>query len=108
MGDVVSFSLPDGGRVLVEPIDDEAYGLEEISVNGSTVVRRAQQSLGAALDGIREMAGEAYARITSLDVAPHRFELEFGIRLSGETGAVLARAKGEAHLVVRAVWEKER
>ncbi|WP_405873654.1 MULTISPECIES: CU044_2847 family protein [unclassified Streptomyces] len=107
MGDVVRFALRDGGSILVEPVDDEAYGLEEISVSGNTVVRRAQQSLGAALDGIREMAAEAHARITALDVAPHRLELEFGVRLSGEAGAVLARTKGEAHLVVRAVWEKE-
>ncbi|MEV6049624.1 CU044_2847 family protein [Streptomyces sp. NPDC052107] len=105
MGDVISFSLPDGGRVLVEPVDD-VYGLEEISVNGGTVVRRAQEGLGEALDGIRRMAAEAHARITSLAVAPQRLELEFGVKLSGETGAVLAKATGEAHLVVRAVWEK--
>jgi methyl coenzyme M reductase subunit C len=105
MGDVVSFALPDGGRVLVEPVDEDVYGLEEISVNGGTVVRRAQEGLGEALDGIRRMAAEAHARITSLAVAPKRLELEFGVKLSGETGAVLAKATGEAHLIVRAVWE---
>ncbi|WP_406167900.1 CU044_2847 family protein [Streptomyces sp. NBC_00996] len=105
MGDVVSFALPDGGSVLVEPVDEDVYGLEEISVSGGTVIRRAQEGLGDALDGIRRMAAEAHARITSLDVAPKRLELEFGVKLSGETGAVLAKAAGEAHLVVRAVWE---
>jgi len=106
MGDVVSFALSDGGRVLVEPVDEDVYGLEEISVNGSTVIRRAQAGLGEALEGIRQMAAEAHARIASLDVAPKSLELEFGVKLSGETGAVLAKASGEAHLVVRAVWER--
>ncbi|NGO47960.1 CU044_2847 family protein [Streptomyces ureilyticus] len=106
MGDVVSFELPDGGRVLVEPVDEEAYGLEEIAVSGGTVIRRAQEGLDEALDGIRRLAAEAHTRITSIDVAPQRLELEFGVKLSGETGAVLAKASGEAHLVVRAVWER--
>ncbi|WP_333748469.1 CU044_2847 family protein [Streptomyces sp. IBSBF 2394] len=105
MGDVVSFALPDGGRVLVEPVDEDVYGLQEISVNGSTVVRRAQEGLGDALDGIRRMAAEAHSRMTSLTVAPKRLELEFGVKLSGEAGAVVAKATGEAHLIVRAVWE---
>jgi hypothetical protein len=106
MGDVVSFTLPDGGTILVEPSDDEAYGLEEISVSGGTVIRRAQEGLEEAFDGIRRMASEAHARITSIDVPPQRLELEFGVKLSGETGAVLAKASGEAHLLVRAVWER--
>ncbi|MFG3103196.1 CU044_2847 family protein [Streptomyces sp. NPDC048182] len=107
MAEVVSFALPDGGRVLVEPADEEAaYGLQEISVSGSTVVRRAREGFDEALDGIRRMAAEAHARITALDVAPDRLELEFGVKLSGEAGAVLAKATTEAHLVVRAVWER--
>ncbi|MFJ8190370.1 hypothetical protein ACIQ8D_11450 [Streptomyces sp. NPDC096094] len=38
------------------------------------MVRRAQEGLGEALDGIRRMAAEAHARMTSLDVAPQRLE----------------------------------
>ena len=106
MGEVVSFELPDGGAVFVEPADEDVYGLEEISVNGATVVRRAREGLSEALDGIRRMAAEAHARIMSIDAAPKRLELEFGVKFSGETGAVLAKASGEAHLVVRAVWEQ--
>ncbi|MFI1756295.1 CU044_2847 family protein [Streptomyces sp. NPDC020571] len=87
MGDVVSFALPDGGRVLAEPVGEDVYGLQEISVNGSTVVRRAQEGLGEALDGIRRMAAEAHTRLTSLDVAPQRLELEIGVKLSGETSS---------------------
>ncbi|MFE1029176.1 hypothetical protein ACFW5I_32205 [Streptomyces sp. NPDC058818] len=45
--------------VLVEPVDEDVYGLQEISVNGSTVDRRAQEGLGEALDGIRRMAAGA-------------------------------------------------
>jgi len=106
MGEVVSFELPDGGTVLVELADESVYGLEEISANGGTVVRRAREGLAEALDGIRRMAAEAHARITSIDAAPKRLELEFGVKFSGETGAVLAKASGEAHFVVRAVWEQ--
>ncbi|MCC5478238.1 hypothetical protein [Streptomyces barringtoniae] len=47
-GDAVSFSLPDEVRGLFEPAEEDVYGLEEISVNGGTVVRRAQEGLGAA------------------------------------------------------------
>lgn len=106
MGDVISFRLSDGGTVLVEPVGEEGYGLEEIAASGGTVIRRAQEGLEEALDGIRRMAAEAHARMTSIDVAPQRLELEFGVKLSGETGAVLAKASGEAHLIVRAVWER--
>ncbi|MFJ7767185.1 hypothetical protein ACIQ1J_01800 [Streptomyces sp. NPDC097107] len=53
MGDVVGFALPNGGRVLGEPVDEDVYGLQEISVDGSTVVRRAREELGEVLASVR-------------------------------------------------------
>ncbi|MFI6872236.1 CU044_2847 family protein [Streptomyces sp. NPDC050400] len=106
MGELVRFELSDEGYFLVEPGDEDSEGLEEIAADGGTVIRRAQERFGDALDGIRSMAAEARERINAMDVAPKRLELEFGVKLSGETGAFVAKTAGEAHLVVRAVWEQ--
>jgi hypothetical protein len=39
-------------------------------------------------------------------MAPSGGEVEFGIKLSGEVGAILAKASGEANISVTLKWEK--
>ncbi|MDJ0839589.1 MAG: CU044_2847 family protein [Acidobacteriota bacterium] len=40
------------------------------------------------------------------DVRPDNFQVQFGIRLDGDTGAVITKAKGGAHLNVTMSWKK--
>jgi hypothetical protein len=106
MTEVVRFELDDGGELLVEVADGEEFGLEEVALGDGMVVRRAQRGLGDALDAIRRMASQAHDRLAVLAVPPDVVELQFGVKLTGETGAVVARTTAEAQLTVRLVWER--
>lgn len=43
--------------------------------------------------------------LVDLQDKPDRLELEFGLRLDAEVGAVIAKASGQTHLKVTLSWE---
>jgi hypothetical protein len=65
---------------------------------------RASQSLDAALANIRPVAF-AVARVLK-EVAPDEAEVEMAFKISAESGVILAKVAGEAHLKVKMAWKR--
>jgi hypothetical protein len=93
-----------GGTVLVEVADDEP-GIER-AARVDEVVVKARASLEGALDQVRAFANATLLRLEDLARQPEQVEVEFGIRLNAEAGAVIARTQAEGHLQVTLTWTR--
>jgi hypothetical protein len=92
--------LEDGeGVVLFEVDDDEALGPQPVSDEDKTVrsfdeaLRRVQPAVGRVLASLQELT-------------PGAIEVEFGLKLTGQAGAIFAKVATEGHLRVKATWTK--
>ena len=97
---IAGLPLEDGeGVVLFEVDDDEALGPQLVSDEDKTVrsfeeaLRRVQPAVGRVLESLRELT-------------PGTVEVEFGLKLTGEAGAIFAKVATEGHIRVKATWPK--
>jgi hypothetical protein len=81
-------------------------GLKQVSLSPADLVEKSAQALERAMSVIRQMA----RRVSALhDELPQEFtqvELEFGVKLDAEAGALLAKASGEASINVTLTWKR--
>ena len=81
-------------------------GVPAASLSPADLTKKSAAALDGAMDTIKTMA----QRISALQKEmPHEFtriEIEFGVKLDIEVGALLAKAGGEASLNVTLTWER--
>jgi hypothetical protein len=93
----------DSGSILVE-VDDSGPGFERASREGTII--KATETFENALDHVRGAALSALRRMSSGPRAPDAIEIEFGVKLNAEAGAVIAKASIEGHLKVKLTWQR--
>ncbi|MGW8060715.1 CU044_2847 family protein [Streptomyces ziwulingensis] len=104
MDGLVEFRTEDGARVVVEGVEDED-GARLVSRGDEPA--RAVRTFEDSLDGVRAAAASALRVFRDGSLRPDSVELEFGVKLSAEAGAVIAKGAAEGHLVVRLTWSPE-
>jgi len=64
-------------------------------------------SFEKALDTVQAVISSTVQRVRKFneDIAPDEFQLQFGVKFSGEYGAVVTKVSGEAHLTVTATYK---
>ncbi|MFD9858706.1 CU044_2847 family protein [Streptomyces alboflavus] len=95
--------LDDGGEgAAVFEVDADATDLELAA--GGGVVARARVSLDEALDQVKP----TLARVadTLRELGPDAAELEFGLKMGGETGVIIAKGTAEVNFTVRLTWNR--
>lgn len=113
MSEYTEFVTADGAVVRVErqspPAVEEPYGMRPVG-RGSVAAgaERASETFEQALAGVRAAAGSALAVFRDGSLAPDQVEIEFGVKLTGEAGALIAKTSAEAHLIVRLGWASGR
>jgi hypothetical protein len=100
MTEMVRFDLAEGSTVLVE-VDESSLGIERVSRTRDGVVE-AGRRLTEALGSVRDAARESMDVLQTL--SPGRIELEFGVKLAGEAGAIIAKTAAEGHFTVKLSW----
>jgi hypothetical protein len=103
MAEVVRFEAAGGVPVFVEVESDE-YGVEQAS-RGADGALKATAGLERALGSARATIQSAVAALSGLGF--EELELEFGIKLSAEAGAMIAKTAAEGHLTVTARWGRD-
>ncbi|MEG3626561.1 CU044_2847 family protein [Streptomyces poriticola] len=98
---LVEFKTEDGAQVMVQAVDD-ASGARLVSRGDGPA--QAARTFEGALDGVRAAAESALRVFRDGSLRPDSVELEFGVRLSAEAGAVIAKGTAEGHLVVKLSW----
>ena len=108
MARLAKFVLPDGSSIVAE-VDDESYDSSRVMRGGgasSEIVVKANESFESALDRVRWAAEGLLNRLTTLTSPPDELEVEFGVKLNAETGAVIAKAATEANFRVNLKWTR--
>ncbi|MET9481680.1 CU044_2847 family protein [Streptomyces sp. NPDC006638] len=98
---LMEFTTDSGARVMVE-VDRDAPGARPVSRGNS--LAQAGRTFDEALTGIRAAAESALAVFRDGPLNPDSVELEFGVKLMAEAGAVIAKSSAEGHLTVKLSW----
>ncbi|MGI5454544.1 CU044_2847 family protein [Streptomyces sp. CA-249302] len=101
MEGVVEFTMGDGSVVAVEGAD-EGPGSRLVRRGDGTV--QAAHTFEGALDGVRAAAEAALRVFRDGSLKPDGVEIEFGVKMSAEAGAFIAKGTAEGHLVVKLSW----
>lgn len=103
---LIEFTLDDGTSLVVEVDEPELGGLVPAS-RSDEVIAKAQVSFEEALDKIKPAANGIIKKLRGLSDQPDEINVEFGLKLSAEVGAVVAAAGVEANYKVILKWKKE-
>ncbi|MFF3888775.1 CU044_2847 family protein [Streptomyces sp. NPDC001914] len=104
MDGLVEFRTEDGARVVVEAVDDGS-GSRLVARDDGTV--QATRTFEGSLEGVRAAAGSALRVFRDGSLRPDSVEIEFGVKLTAEAGALIAKSAVEGHLVVKLSWASD-
>jgi hypothetical protein len=102
MRSLVEYPLEGGGSVAVE-VDDTSRGAAR-GWQPDQATARASETLERAIDRVRPAADAVLKSFRDGAAAPDAVEIEFGIALTAEAGAIIARTQGEVHFRVTVTW----
>jgi hypothetical protein len=107
LSNVVEFPLASGGTVLVD-VDEPPRGgaVRRGGVAPSELIARADQTVEAAFARVQPAAAALVEELRAVADPPDAIEVTFGIRLSGEVGAVIAKTAAEANFSVCLRWSR--
>jgi hypothetical protein len=100
MSELMRFQT-DSGSVVVEVADGEA-GFELVSRDG--VIADTKRKLETALADARDGAEAALLAFRDGRLNPDGIEVEFGVKLNAEAGAIIAKTSVEGHFQVKLTW----
>jgi len=102
MTELLRFPTGEDGVIVVEADSDDA-GVQRASRSGFVEV---EQRFEDALAGVEQAAIKALTVFRDGDLQAETVELEFGIKLNAEIGALIAKTAAEGHLTVKLSWKR--
>lgn len=102
MESLARIPLEGGGEVLFESLPEAVAGPVKAG-RMADVVKELPRTVQDALVPVREMARAVLAQLR--EAGPAEVEVEFGVSLSAQAGAVITKSEGTAHLKVRVLWQ---
>jgi hypothetical protein len=102
---LIEFPLEDGESVVVELEDDQLAGFAPAAVKPGEVAARATESFEAAIDKLAPALQAIGTRMRQL--APDECTVAVGVKLTAESGVIIAKASGEANFTVTLKWSKD-
>ncbi|MGH3869618.1 MAG: CU044_2847 family protein [Pseudonocardiaceae bacterium] len=103
MVDLVAVPLDEGGVIVVE-MDHAQAGVVKAGRAGQ-IVGTAAQSLEAALESVAPAAQSILAKLRQ--ARAREITVEFGLMLTAEAGAVIAKTASGCHLKVTLRWDRD-
>jgi hypothetical protein len=103
---IVKFELENGTHVFVEAEDLSQGG--EVRVGRGELIATARQKFDQAIAVITPVANALVTRLSQLVRAPNEVKIEFGVKLTAETGAIIAKTEAEANFMVSLSWKRDK
>lgn len=100
VAELISYQL-DSGVVQVEVDDDE---FARVSRLGD--LDTAARTLASALTHVRDAADVALRQFRGMVSKPDEVQIEFGVKLTAQAGAVIAKTGLEGQLKVKLAWRR--
>ena len=95
--------------IVVEIDNSNAMGAEReaggIPGNGITEL---EKSFSDACDDIKKIIDSVSKKISEIEKKPDQIELSLGIKISSDTGLIIAKVGAEGSLGVKLTWKKEK
>lgn len=111
MNKLVSFPLGDGNVVWVEidEIDDPSGALGESEASrAGELATQATQTFQDVIDSVRPVAETIVQGLDKISDRPNEISVEFGLKLNGKVGTVIAASGIEANFKVTLKWQHDR
>jgi hypothetical protein len=110
MARIVQFPLEDGSFIYVEV--DENLSTQEPTVDDrisitDEVTQKASQTFEQALSAIQPIASAVINKVKSLNEPANEVEVKFGVKMSGELGAVIAKGNAEVNYEITLKWNNK-
>ena len=70
--------------------------------------QKAQQTFEKALDKVRPIASALIDKFRNISDPPDEIQVEFGLKMNAEAGAIIAATGVEANYKVMLTWRQER
>ena len=70
------------------------------------VIASATSTFESALQSVRGAPEAILHQLCSVAQPPDEVAVEFGVKMSAESGAIIAKASGEANFKINLVWKK--
>jgi hypothetical protein len=93
----------DTGQIVVE-VDSASSGIVRAARPGE-IVTTASRTLAESFDQVRETAESLLRRLAALPSRPDTVELELGVKINAEAGAIIARTAAEGNFLLRLTWQ---
>jgi Trypsin-co-occurring domain 1 len=107
MSQLAQFPLRDGGFLVVEVDATQNSGARVMRGSASeAALAQASTTFESALENVRIAADGILQQLRSLAQPPDEVAVEFGVKMSAESGAIIAKASGEANFKINLTWKK--
>lgn len=100
---LVEFPVTSGGVVLVQ-VEDAKHGVAPAG-RVEDVIERSKETLEQALEKVKPAAEAIIDVMSGLSRKPDELTVEFGIQVTAEASAVLAKAGVDVHYTVTLTWK---
>ena len=104
MNDLTRFPLEGGGSVVVEI--DPVPGTSRVS-RRDDLIEDAKGSFEAAFANVKDAAASALDTFRSMTRGPDEVEIKFGVKLTAQAGAVIAKTGLEGNFEVKLKWVRD-
>jgi len=101
---IAEFELESGGKVLVQAAEP-ASGVRTRSGGDHHLIEKAKLTIEHSLQGVLPLVQSVRAKLAASLHSPAEMSFEFGIILTAEAGAVIAKSSLEAHFQVSVTWK---
>ena len=106
MSQILQFRTEKDYSILVEVTEANVDEIQEAAISDTIV--QANQSFEEAIDKIRFIGGTIVDRLSTLSQRPSEVEVEFSLKMSAESGVIIATGKVEANYTVKLKWMNEK
>jgi hypothetical protein len=107
MAELAQFPLNGGGVLVVEVDAADSPARRVMRGANPEAVATATATFESALQTVRSAAEGILHQLRSLAEPPDEVEVEFGVKMSAETGAIIAKASTEANFKINLTWKKD-
>jgi hypothetical protein len=104
---LIEFILKNGDSIFVEIDKPLPEGGVVPATRAGEIVAKAGRSFEAALEKIKPAAEAIITQLIDLSRKPDKIEVEFGVRLSADAGAIIASTGAEANFKVTLSWNQK-
>ncbi|MCW2540314.1 MAG: hypothetical protein JWN95_2039 [Frankiales bacterium] len=102
MAILVKVPLDDGDYVVVEADRSDVKGGTTLAATPGQTVAQASRTLAASLDDLQPMLRTIKQKLAA--AGPDEFNVQFGVKLGGETGIIIAKGSAEVNLTISMSW----